>query len=96
MQVLVAHLHDLKRASEYASKVDEAPVWSELGHAQLHEGLIADAISSYLRSGDSSNYLEVRKGGREVLASRAGEQGWWGWGCMLVRSGESCVRRACH
>jgi clathrin heavy chain len=40
-------------------QIDEAPVWSELGHAQLRNGKVAEAITSYLRSGDSSNYLQV-------------------------------------
>jgi clathrin heavy chain len=61
IKVLVDHIKDLKRANEFASKVDEAPVWSELGHAQLREGLVADAISSYLRAQDSSNYAEVKR-----------------------------------
>ena len=58
-QVLLEQLQDVKRAGEYASKSDEAPVWSELGHAQLRFELVADAIASYLRAGDSSNYAEV-------------------------------------
>ena len=35
-------------------------MWSELGHAQLKDGLVDDAIASYLRAGDSSKYLQVR------------------------------------
>jgi clathrin heavy chain len=58
-QVLVDNIKDIKRASEYASKTDEAPVWSELGHAQLREMMVADCIASYLRASDSSNYLKV-------------------------------------
>lgn len=37
-QVLLEHLADLERAADYALKADEAPVWSELGHAQLDAG----------------------------------------------------------
>lgn len=59
VKVLLVQMHDIPRAVEFASKVDEPPVWSELGHAQLKQGLVADAITSYLRAGDSSNYLEV-------------------------------------
>ena len=39
--------------------MDEAEVWSELGHAQLEQGAVAEAIQSYLRSGDTSRHLEV-------------------------------------
>ena len=40
-------------------QVDEPEVWSELGHSQLESGLVADAIESYLKSGDHSRHLEV-------------------------------------
>ncbi len=40
-------------------QVDEAPVYSELGKAQLKAGLVAQAISSYLKAQDSSNYLQA-------------------------------------
>ena len=68
------HLKDVKRASDYASKNDETSVWSELGHAQLRSfGLVADAIASYLKASDSSNYIEV--GGRLGKGSIIGEGG---------------------
>lgn len=59
IKVLLEHVKDLKRAGDYAVKVDEVPVWSELGHAQLNEGHVADAIQSYLRASDASNYALV-------------------------------------
>eukprot|EP00775_Hariotina_reticulata_P002628 gene2628-2929_t len=59
IQVLLQNLQDLDRAHDYANKVDEAPVWSELGHAYLAHGQVPDAISAYLRSNDSSKYLDV-------------------------------------
>jgi len=43
-----------------SSQVNELPVWSELGHAQLKAGQVAQAIASYLLAQDSSNYSEVR------------------------------------
>ncbi|KAK9810517.1 hypothetical protein WJX72_012055 [[Myrmecia] bisecta] len=66
IKVLLDHLEDLDRAHEYASKVDEAAVWSELGHAQLEHGLVADAIGSYLRSSDSSRHLDVIQRSKEA------------------------------
>ena len=39
--------------------MDEPGVWTELAHAQLEAGAVNDAIASYLRSGDSSRYLDV-------------------------------------
>ncbi len=52
--MLLDQLKDLTRASEWASKCDEAPVWSELAHAQLEAGQVAEAIGSYLKAADST------------------------------------------
>ncbi|KAF5839265.1 clathrin heavy chain 2 [Dunaliella salina] len=68
--VLLEHIPEdgLKRAFDYATKVNEAPVWSELAHAQLRSGQVAEAIASYLLAQDSSNYSEVveKAKGQEV------------------------------
>ena len=42
-----------------ATQVDEPAVWTELAHAQLDHGDVAEAIASYLRAGDSSRYADV-------------------------------------
>ncbi|EIE26635.1 clathrin heavy chain [Coccomyxa subellipsoidea C-169] len=68
IKVLLDHQEDLDRALEYALKVDEAGVWTELGHAQLEAGAINDAIGSYLRSGDSSRYMDVIARSQEANA----------------------------
>lgn len=34
-------------------------MWTELAHAQLDHGDVAEAIASYLRAGDSSRYADV-------------------------------------
>lgn len=60
IKVVLEHMHDIDRAHDYANKVDEPAVWSELGHAQLEANLVPDAIASYLRSADTSMYLQVR------------------------------------
>ncbi len=54
ISVLLAHIGDTDRAHDYANKVDEPAVWSELGHAYLSRGQVADAIAAYLRSQDTS------------------------------------------
>lgn len=61
IKVLLEHIPEggLQRAFDFAAKVDEAPVYSELGHAQLKAGLVAQSITSYLKALDSSNYLMV-------------------------------------
>ena len=40
-------------------QVDEPEVWTELGHAQLEAGAVADAIASYLKSGHTGRYADV-------------------------------------
>ena len=49
-------------------QVDEPGVWTELGHAQLDGGAVNEAISSYLRSGDSSRYKDVIARSQEANA----------------------------
>ena len=50
-------------------QVDEPAVWSELGHAQLDHGLVAEAIASYLRSNDTSRSSDVIERSKEVSYS---------------------------
>lgn len=59
IKVLLEKVGSLERAHEFASKVDEPGVWSELAHAQLAAEQVADAVESYLRAGDSSRYADV-------------------------------------
>ncbi|KAI8476142.1 MAG: vesicle coat protein clathrin, heavy chain [Monoraphidium minutum] len=59
IQVLIKHAGDLNRAHDFANKVDEPAVWSELGHAYLEAGDVPDAIAAYLRSQDGSRYAQV-------------------------------------
>lgn len=55
------HFHPhLDRCSMCTPQVNESPVWSELAHAQLRTGEVAEAIASYLLAQDSTNYLQAR------------------------------------
>lgn len=47
-------------------QVDDPAVWSELGHAQLDNGLVAEAIASYMRSNDTSRSSDVIERSKEV------------------------------
>lgn len=75
--MLLEHVGDLKRAHDYASKVDEVAVWSEVGHAELAKGQVADAIASYLRANDASNYAQVTEKAKSGEVGQ-GDNGWWG------------------
>ncbi|KAL1921362.1 uncharacterized protein VTP21DRAFT_11078 [Calcarisporiella thermophila] len=68
VDVLIDNIGSIDRAYEYAEQVEEPEVWSRLAKAQLEGMRIKDAIDSYIRANDSSNYLEVAS-----YASRAGK-----------------------
>jgi len=57
--VLVDMVRAMDRASEFAERVDAAPVWSRLAKAQLGEGLLAPAIGSYLKADDPADHADV-------------------------------------
>jgi len=59
MNVLVEYIVSIDRASQYANKINEPVVWSRLGKAQLDGLRIKDAIDSYIKAEDPSNYAEV-------------------------------------
>jgi clathrin heavy chain len=59
VRVLLDHMEDLDRAHEFATKIDEPAVWSELGAAYLAADRVEDAIAAYLRAQDGSQYTDV-------------------------------------
>lgn len=68
INVLVEYIVSIDRASQYATKVNEPAVWSRLGKAQLDGLRIKDAIDSYIKADDPTNYMEVIE-----TANRAGK-----------------------
>lgn len=69
MNTLVDHVVSIDRAQQYAAKRNEPALWSRLGKAQLDGLRIKDAIDSYVRAEDPSNFAEVIE-----LAERAGRE----------------------
>ncbi|KAA0714460.1 Clathrin heavy chain 1 [Triplophysa tibetana] len=59
IQVLIEHIDNLERAYEFAERCGDGAVWSRLAQAQLHRGLVKEAIDSYIKAGDTSAYMEV-------------------------------------
>jgi clathrin heavy chain len=57
--VLVDHIVSIDRAQEYAEGVDEPAVWSKVAKAQLDGLRVSDAIESYIKAQDPSNFNEV-------------------------------------
>ncbi|KAJ3481158.1 hypothetical protein NLI96_g7849 [Meripilus lineatus] len=68
INVLVEHIVSLDRGVEYANKVNQPEVWSRLAKAQLDGLRIKDAIDSYIKSADPSNFAEVIE-----ISNRAGK-----------------------
>jgi clathrin heavy chain len=59
VNVLLDNMRSIDRAVEFAARVEEDEVWSQVGKAQLREGLISDAIESFIKANDASQYNEV-------------------------------------
>ncbi|KFM64868.1 Clathrin heavy chain 1, partial [Stegodyphus mimosarum] len=59
IQVLIEHIQNLDRAYEFAERCNEPAVWSLLAQAQLQQGMVKEAIDSYIKAGDPSAYMDV-------------------------------------
>ncbi|KAL7419060.1 Clathrin heavy chain [Cryptotrichosporon argae] len=68
MNVLVEHMVSIDRGFAYANKINIPAVWSRLGKAQLDGLRVKDAIDSYIKAEDPSNFAEVIE-----IANRAGK-----------------------
>jgi clathrin heavy chain len=59
MDVLLTHVQSIERAQEFAARCNEPAVWGMLGKAQGHGGKTSEAIESYLKAEDASDYCAV-------------------------------------
>ncbi|KAL5283426.1 CLTC family protein [Megaselia abdita] len=59
IQVLIEQVNNLERAYEFAERCNESAVWSQLAKAQLQQGLVKEAIDSYIKADDPSAYMDV-------------------------------------
>ncbi|KOM39603.1 hypothetical protein LR48_Vigan03g298500 [Vigna angularis] len=59
VNVLLDNIHSIDRAVEFAFRVEEDAVWSQVAKAQLREGLVSDAIESFIRADDTTQFLDV-------------------------------------
>ncbi|KAK6460812.1 hypothetical protein DFJ63DRAFT_320950 [Scheffersomyces coipomensis] len=69
MKVLVDDIMSLDRGEQYAEKYDTSELWFQLGTAQLNGLRIPEAISSYVKSKNPSNYEHVIE-----IAEHAGKE----------------------
>ncbi|KAL3856702.1 hypothetical protein ACJMK2_011426 [Sinanodonta woodiana] len=59
IQVLIEHVNNLDRAYEFAERCNDPAVWTQLGQAQINAGLVKEAIDSFIKADDPSQYMEV-------------------------------------
>lgn len=59
MDVLLNRLQDIDRAAEYAQRVNDKDTWSLLAKAQLDANMVKEAVDSYIKAADHSNYAAV-------------------------------------
>lgn len=59
IQVLIDNVNNLDRAYEFAERCNEPAVWSQLAKAQLKQGLVKEAIDSFIKADDPSAYIDV-------------------------------------
>lgn len=59
VEVLLANIHDIERASQYAEKVNLPDVFARLGYAQLENGAAKEAIDCFVKAKDATAYKHV-------------------------------------
>lgn len=57
--MLIDNVKNLDRAYEFAERCNEPGVWSQLAKAQLQQGLVKEAIDSFIKADDPSAYIDV-------------------------------------
>ncbi|KAJ8438732.1 hypothetical protein Cgig2_013778 [Carnegiea gigantea] len=59
VNVLLDNIQSIDRAVELAFRVEEDAVWSQVAKAQLRAGLVSDAIESFMRAEDATQFSDV-------------------------------------
>jgi len=66
IEVIVDMIRDLDRGKEFAERVNVKAVWSKLAKAQLDAQFVTEAINSYIKAKDPTNYLQVISAAQNV------------------------------
>ncbi|AQK38524.1 Putative clathrin heavy chain family protein [Zea mays] len=66
VDVLLDNIRSIDRAEEFAFRVEEDAVWSQVAKAQLREGLVSEAIESFIRADDAAHFLDVIRAAEEA------------------------------
>jgi clathrin heavy chain len=59
IQVLLHSMKDLDKAAEFAEKVKQPEVYTELAKAQLENGKVKESIESYIKAQEPNSFLNV-------------------------------------
>ncbi|KAE9451524.1 hypothetical protein C3L33_16595, partial [Rhododendron williamsianum] len=66
VNVLLDNIRSIDRAVEFAFRVEEDAVWSQVAKAQLREGLVSEAIESFIRADDATQFLDVIRAAQDA------------------------------
>ncbi|XWS29035.1 hypothetical protein CRYUN_Cryun25bG0122100 [Craigia yunnanensis] len=66
VNVLLDNLKSIDRAVEFAFRVEEDAVWSQVAKAQLRVGDVSEAIESFIRADDATEFLDVIKAAEDA------------------------------
>ncbi len=56
---MIEHVNNLDRAYEFAERCNEPGVWCSLAKAQLRDGMVKEAVDSFIKADDPNAYMEV-------------------------------------
>lgn len=59
VNVLLDNIRSIDCAVQFAARAKQNEVWSQVGKAQLREGLVGDAIESFIKADDATQFNEV-------------------------------------
>ena len=55
----IDYISSIERATEFAERIDEEEVWVMLGKAQLQQQLVKEAMQSFIKANDATEYVAV-------------------------------------
>jgi len=58
-KVLIEYIASIERAVDFADKVNDPEVWTMVGKAQLSTGMVKEAIASYVKADDHTEFNAV-------------------------------------
>ena len=58
-KVLIDYIASIERATEFAERIDTEEVWSMLAKAQLAQQMVTEAIASFIKANDATEYTAV-------------------------------------